>query len=667
VTFEILDRAAAGRLGRLTTPHGTVTTPALMPVLNPNIELVGAREMRERFGCEMVITNSYVLWKHERLRERALREGVHAVLDWDGPTMTDSGTFQSWVYGDVELDPLEIMRFQRDIGVDVATCLDQFVTPDKQRPEAEAMVAETLQRTRDSAALVAAEPGREGTAGAGHRPLVNATVQGGVHSELRQACAAAYRDLPVGYHTIGGVVPLMQDQRYPELVDAILHSQQHLRKDRPVHLFGAGHPLVFPIAAALGCDLFDSSSYAKYAADDRIMTSEGTLHLADVEEFPFGALGNRFTPKELQSLPQKERAREIALHNLDVLFSEVRRVRQAIRDGLLWELVEQRATAHPLLAQATRRLGNPDAQKWLETFEPVSGVRGIRYTGHLSHRRPIFRRIEERLLHRFAPQGEQQAVAASDFAPEGALRIELGMHKEPASKPYASHWGNIDATQDHVVVSALGPVPVGLDEVYPFAQSFLPRLEGLDREHMGWVGRVKDAFLEAHGFVPAIPGPGLRGEQVDRDRMQVLRTADYQFGRGAGAAFTTGAFRVERSPRTDKLRTVHLNGEHVLSLRAHDALFTLKAAGARVLHAALRAPANRVVVHADSVPFNRAGKSVFAQFVLACDEALRPGDECLVVDEQDNLVAVGQVRLNATEMADFQGGSAVKVREGISS
>jgi 7-cyano-7-deazaguanine tRNA-ribosyltransferase len=218
---------------------------------------------------------------------------------------------------------------------------------------------------------------------------------------------------------------------------------------------------------------------------------------------------------------------------------------------------------------------------------------------------------------------------------------------------------------DHAVVCALGPVPAGLDEAYPFAQSVLPRLEGLDSGHMGWVGHAKDEFLEAHGFVPAIPGGGSKESAVDLDRIRIVRTADWQFGAGAGAALAAGDLRIEKSANTDKVRTVHADGAHILSLRAGDGFWTLKAAGAAILHRALPAPANRVVVKADSVPFNRAGKSVFSQFVVACDAALRPGDECLVVDGADTLVAVGQALLNAEEMADFQKGMAVKVREGI--
>lgn len=654
VGFEIQDRAAAGRIGKFTTPHGAITTPTLMPVVNPNILIFSPRQMRERFGTSMVITNSYVIHKHDALRQKALASGVHSVLDWDGPVMTDSGTFQMYVYGDVQVGADEIVQFQRDIGVDVATCLDLFVTPDMDRATAEQAVATTIERTKSAVA-------HKG------KSLLNATVQGGVHLDLRKACAHAYRDLDVDYHTIGGVVPVMERQMYPELVDMVLWSQSSLRHDRPVHLFGAGHPLVFPLAAALGCDLFDSSSYAKYAKDGRMMFEWGTAHLAELDEVPcscppcarHGAAG-------LKALPQKEKEAALAEHNLHVSFADLRRIRVAIKEGSLWELVEQRAACHPLLAAATKKLGDPAYVKWLEQREPTSHTRALRYTGSLTHRRPIFERIRQRLQTHVVPQGQPTEILMdSDWAKKGEERLELGMHKEPETKPYGAALGTLDPDMDHAVISPFGPVPVGLDEAYPFAQSVLPRLEGLDRGHMGWVGETKDLFLDAHRFVPAMPGPGGRYGQVDLARMQVVRTADWQFGAGAGAALTAGDLRLETSKATGKLRTVHLDGEHVLSLRAHDALFTLKPAGARRLMAALPAPRGRVVVKADSVPFNRAGKSVFAQFVLAMDGALRPYDECIVVDEADRLVAVGQVLLAPDEAGDFRSGMAVRVREGV--
>ena len=61
--FEIKDRDAAGRICKFTTEHGTVTTPNLMPVINPNKMLISPKEMKKLFGTEIVITNSYIIKK----------------------------------------------------------------------------------------------------------------------------------------------------------------------------------------------------------------------------------------------------------------------------------------------------------------------------------------------------------------------------------------------------------------------------------------------------------------------------------------------------------------------------------------------------------------------------------------------------------------------------
>ena len=89
--------------------------------------------MWDKYGIEALITNSYVIWKHEKLSVPAKSDGIHKLLDFPGAIVTDSGTFQSYVYGDVEVSPEEIVSFQREIGVDVGTMLDVFKTRYEQR------------------------------------------------------------------------------------------------------------------------------------------------------------------------------------------------------------------------------------------------------------------------------------------------------------------------------------------------------------------------------------------------------------------------------------------------------------------------------------------------------------------------------------------------------
>lgn len=639
--FEFTHRDGAARLGRLTTDHGVVRTPTLLPVINPNLPLVTSDEMR-KMGVGMVITNSYIIRKKAELRERALKDGVHRLIDWTGPVMTDSGTFQQYVYGDrIDLDPLEVVDFQRDIGVDVGTALDVFSTPERTFEEARADVEETVRRVRASAE-------RKGGM------ALAATVQGSVYPELRTRCAELYRDAGADIFPIGGVVPLMERQRYGDLAEVIVAAKRGLDPSKPVHLFGAGHPMVFPLAAWLGCDLFDSSAYAKYADDGRMIFPEGTKVLADMEEtWCTCASCGEHGVRGLKALPEAERKRALALHNLHVTFAELARVREAVREGSLGELVEERCRTHPSLVDGFRAALRHS--EWLETKEPLSKPRAFFALSAESLRRPEVVRARKRLLTRFDPAG--RPVLVLDAAPR------------PWSESYANLLSDLGARAVVPAVrSMFGPVPLALDAAYPFAQSVEPQTQ--DRASREDVEAFEAAFGEQHrvalvDWTDRATLEAFPEERKDAEIDRLRRLSDWQFGPGAGDILTAGEVRFVRSPNTGKWRNVLLNGEHVLSLRAPDGLFTLKIAGAVLLHRTLQAPRLRLVVARDSVEFNRQGKSVFAKFALDVDEELRPGDECLVVDEHDALVACGVMHLAAEEVGWFETGVAATVREGL--
>jgi 7-cyano-7-deazaguanine tRNA-ribosyltransferase len=559
--------------------------------------------------------------------------------------MTDSGTFQMYVYGKVSVAPEEIMAFQRDIGVDVGTILDIFSTPDRTHEEARADMEETLSRAEAATAI------KGGMA-------LAATVQGGVHPDLRTECATRYAAMNADFHPIGGVVPLMERQMWSTLVDVIVASKQGLDPSRPVHLFGAGHPQMFALAALLGCDFFDSSSYAKYAKDGRMMYEDGTRHLADLGENPCACeICSRHTPKELRGLPEKDRERALGIHNLAVSFAEIRRVREAIRAGRLWELATARCKTHPSLMDGLRRA--LDHAAWIETLEPISKPNAFFYTGGSSARRPEAMRARQRLPSHWSPRGRDVFLLP---APS----------QKPVSMAYAELLPRL-AGRDVVPAarSAFGPVPFALDGTYPFAQSV--ELADLDVESRQRLDDYLGTFAGQHG-VRVVDWQGgdiletLHPEQGEPANELVERAraiADYQFGAGAGDALLAGRVEIRASPNTGKIRNVTVDGEHVLSLRAEDGLFTLKIAGARRLHRAFPFPRLRIVVAADSVPFNRAGKNAFAQFVEKWDASLRPGDECLIVDWADTLVACGQTHLAASELGRFRKGLAAHVREGV--
>ncbi|WP_262175843.1 PUA domain-containing protein [Haloarcula laminariae] len=153
----------------------------------------------------------------------------------------------------------------------------------------------------------------------------------------------------------------------------------------------------------------------------------------------------------------------------------------------------------------------------------------------------------------------------------------------------------------------------------------------------------------------------------DSEFRGLRRGADYQFGRGAGAALFPTESAVEITHTSSgRPRQVHADDGRVATY-ATDGRFVLGLAGGRRLLDSFAAPAHRVVVGDESEPFVREGRNAFAKFVQRADPDIRPGDETLVVHEDGDLLAVGRAELPGEGMADFETGMAVKVRQGADS
>jgi uncharacterized protein with predicted RNA binding PUA domain len=149
--------------------------------------------------------------------------------------------------------------------------------------------------------------------------------------------------------------------------------------------------------------------------------------------------------------------------------------------------------------------------------------------------------------------------------------------------------------------------------------------------------------------------------------LSALRTvADYQFGAGAGAALFPPDERPElRRTSTGRISQVLAADGRLVTLTT-DGRFSLGLAGGRRLDAALADRAYAVVVGSESAPYVADGRNAFAKFVTDVDDAVRAGDEVLVLDgtDDDRLLAVGRAELSAASMLDFETGMAVQVREG---
>ncbi|MEE6208592.1 tRNA guanosine(15) transglycosylase TgtA [Salarchaeum sp. III] len=423
--FEVRAQDAGGRIGDLTVPRAgvTVETPTLMPVVNPNITTVDPARFRE-FGAEILITNSYIIKNDDDLRERALDEGLHGLLDFDGAIMTDSGSFQLAEYGEIDTDTEEILEFQHDIGSDIGTPVDIPTPPGVPRERAEEELRETQRR------LELAETVETG------EMLVNAPVQGSTYPDLREEAGRHAENTSLDVFPVGAVVPLMNDYRYGEMSDVVAAAKRGLGRDAPVHLFGAGHPMMFALAAALGCDLFDSAAYALYARDGRYLTVHGTEHLDSLQYFPCGCpVCTDHTPEEVQRMPDAAQEELLAEHNLHVSFTELRRVKQAIRQGSLLELVEARAHAHPRVLDGYRAFLDHAGQ--YEESDPVSKDT-FYYTSPESARRPEVVRHRERLDRFDLPDTVLLAESGTDddFDETWRVRPPLGPYPRELATSY---------------------------------------------------------------------------------------------------------------------------------------------------------------------------------------------------------------------------------------
>lgn len=384
--FRVRKSDASARLSELRTKSGTLLLPEFFPVYNPNKPTVDAKEMA-KIGVRALITNSYIIYRDLKLREAALDKGVHSLLDFSGVIMTDSGAYQIYRYGDVEVTNREILEFQHTIGSDIGSILDVPMSSEISKEESEAGVKRTIKHAEEWASM------RDGLSGT----LWIGTPQGSVYRDLVAMCAERIRGFDFEYNGVGSIKIALEKYDFVTQVDHFMLIRSLLQAGKPFHFWGIGHPATFAFFAAMGADSFDSASYSLYAEQDRYMTPSGTLLLSEIEEFPCVCpICSSYTPEEVKELNKKERTRLIAKHNLYVCLTEIRKVREAIRGDWLWELVQERSRFHPNLYFALITLFKK-YNKLLELREPLFKSSGLQYLGPETFLRPEVVRVRERV------------------------------------------------------------------------------------------------------------------------------------------------------------------------------------------------------------------------------------------------------------------------------
>lgn len=357
VSFTLQGTDGAARAGTLTLPHGTVETPAFMPVGTQGTVRALSPFDLEAVGATMVLANTYHLHVRPGEETVAALGGLHRFMAWPRPILTDSGgfqvfslegfrrvsedgvEFQSHVDGARrQLTPERAIEVQWALGSDVAMAFDHLIPGGADRTAArEAMERTTrwLERglTRHTE-LAAAAPGRQ---------TLWPIVQGAAFEDLRRDHVRAI----VAMHDWTGIAVggLAVGEPKPAMYAALEAAAPELPVERPRYLMGVGFPTDLVASVARGMDLFDCVAPTRNGRNGSAYTPDGPLNIRNAayrtddrpvdpscdcetcRTYSRGYLRHLFVAEELLGL------RLLSLHNVRFLVRLARDARTHILDG----------------------------------------------------------------------------------------------------------------------------------------------------------------------------------------------------------------------------------------------------------------------------------------------------------------------------------------------
>jgi queuine tRNA-ribosyltransferase len=280
----------AARTGEITTPHGTVRTPAFMPVGTQGaMKGVHWRDVKAS-GADIVLGNTYHLMLRPGAERIAELGGLHKFINWPHPILTDSGgfqvmslaerrkidhngvTFRSHLDGAiVALTPERAIEIQHLLGSDIAMQLDECIQLPQERSELERAMRLSLawaERCKHAFEATA-------KAGGSARALFG-IVQGGDDRELRAASARDLVDMGFAGYAIGGLAVGEPQHVMLEVIETVAPL---LPADRPRYLMGVGTPDDLLGAVARGIDMFDCVLPTRNGRHGLVYTRFGPINL----------------------------------------------------------------------------------------------------------------------------------------------------------------------------------------------------------------------------------------------------------------------------------------------------------------------------------------------------------------------------------------------------
>src|SRR6185503_13724668 len=294
------DGTTLARAGRITTAHGSIDTPAFMPVGTQGSVKALTQEMLERAGASIILGNTYHLYLRPGHATINQLGGLHRFISWDRPILTDSGgfqvfsltslrklgeegvEFQSHIDGATHfVSPEKSMEIQAALGSDIVMAFDECTPFPATREEARASLELTgrwARRSKQRLSEIHSDP----VAGNPGITIVNQTQalfginQGSTFLDLREQSLEGLIEIGFDGYAIGG---LSVGEEKAAMFEVVSHIAPRMPEDRPRYLMGVGTPEDIVEAVALGVDMFDCVMPTRNARNGQLFTSRGKLNI----------------------------------------------------------------------------------------------------------------------------------------------------------------------------------------------------------------------------------------------------------------------------------------------------------------------------------------------------------------------------------------------------
>ena len=291
MTFDLLATSGAARRGRITLPRGTIETPAFMPVgTYGSVKAMTPQSLLD-VGAEIILGNTFHLFLRPGLDVIGEFGGLHRMIGWEKPILTDSGGFQVFSLAErrkiseegvsfaspvdgsrVFLSPEESMRIQRVLDSDIAMIFDEctpyLVGND---PATERQVRESMELS-----LRWAERSRRAFDDLRNPNALFGIVQGGTFPQWRKASAERLIDIGFDGYAVGGLAVGEPEAERNRTLDVTVPL---LPAGRPRYLMGVGRPQDIVEAVRRGIDMFDCVMPTRNARNAHIFTRAGVLRI----------------------------------------------------------------------------------------------------------------------------------------------------------------------------------------------------------------------------------------------------------------------------------------------------------------------------------------------------------------------------------------------------